>query len=63
MCLLKALVRRPGLELRETAFTNEDGDESTLLEQHIEELKAVDSSSRTMDRTGMVRQSSSASLI
>ena len=41
--LLKPLVRRPGLELRATTFINEDGDESTLSEDHIEELKAVES--------------------
>jgi len=33
--VLKTLVRCPGLELRETTFTNEDGDESTLYRSNI----------------------------
>ena len=40
---LKTLVRRPGLVLGNKTFTDEDGEETTLSEEHVQELKAIDS--------------------
>ena len=40
---LKVFVRRPGLELGGITFANEDGNDSTLSEEHVGELKAVES--------------------
>jgi len=41
--LLRTLVRHPGLELRGMTFINEDEDEGTLSEKHVEELLAIES--------------------
>ena len=40
---LKTLVRRPGLVLGNKTFTDEDGEETTLSEEYVQELKAIDS--------------------
>ena len=40
---LKTLVRRPGLVLGDKTFTDENGEETTLSEEHVQELKAIDS--------------------
>jgi len=36
-------VRRPGLELGDITFANEGGEDSTLSDDQVEELKAIDS--------------------
>jgi len=41
--LLKNLIRRPGLELQNITFVNEEGDQSNLTELQVEELKAIES--------------------
>ena len=40
---LKTLVRRPGLVLGNKTFTDENGEEATLSEEYVQELKAIDS--------------------
>jgi hypothetical protein len=43
LCLLKTFVRRPGLQLGSITFVNNEGDDSTLSDDQVYELKAVTS--------------------